>query len=59
MMESLVPDSGSAVQNATNATRDFESELEAGQDGKTREGVVDNDLSDPMVCTVESLNADV
>ena len=54
-----MPDSGSAVQNATNATRDFESELEAGQDGKTREGVVDNDLSDPMVCTVESLNADV
>ncbi|XP_010103362.2 acyl-CoA-binding domain-containing protein 4, partial [Morus notabilis] len=46
MIETPVPESVSAVQNATNATRDLESELEAGQDGKTRE-IVDNGDSDP------------
>lgn len=42
MIETAVPDSVSAVHNATNATRDVESELDAGQDGKIREIVVDN-----------------
>lgn len=53
MIETPVPDSVSAVQNATNATRDLESELEAGQDGKTRE-IVDNVDSDPTVCTIDN-----
>lgn len=49
MMETPVPDSVSAVPNATNATRDFESELEAGQDGKTfHKDIAD---SEPTVCT--------
>ncbi|GMN43875.1 hypothetical protein TIFTF001_013073 [Ficus carica] len=44
MMETPVPDSVSAVPNATNATRDFESELEAGQDGKTfHKDIVDSE----------------
>lgn len=38
-METSVPDS---VHNATNATRDVESEYEAGQEGKIREIVMDN-----------------
>ncbi|KNA05308.1 hypothetical protein SOVF_191650 [Spinacia oleracea] len=42
IIETPVPDSVSAVHNATNATRDLESELDAGQDGKIREIVVDN-----------------
>ncbi|GAB2277474.1 acyl-CoA-binding domain-containing protein 4 [Dionaea muscipula] len=42
MIEAPVPDSVSAVQNATNATRDLESELDAVQDGKIKEIVVDN-----------------
>lgn len=42
MIETPVPDSVSAVQNITNATRDAESELESGQDGKAREIVIDN-----------------
>ncbi|GAB4835811.1 acyl-CoA-binding domain-containing protein 4 [Ancistrocladus abbreviatus] len=42
IMETPVPDSVSAVHNATNATRDLESELDAGQDGKIREIVMDN-----------------
>ncbi|XP_010674725.2 acyl-CoA-binding domain-containing protein 4 isoform X1 [Beta vulgaris subsp. vulgaris] len=36
------PDNVSAVHNATNATRDLESEADAGPDGKIREIVVDN-----------------
>lgn len=48
MVETPVPDSVSAVHNATNATRDMESELETGQEGKIREIVMDND-SQPMV----------
>ncbi|KAL5566052.1 hypothetical protein UlMin_029216 [Ulmus minor] len=42
MIETPVPDSVSAVPNATNPTRDLESEFEAGQDGKIREIVMDN-----------------
>ncbi|RVW31591.1 Acyl-CoA-binding domain-containing protein 4 [Vitis vinifera] len=43
-----VPESVSAVHNATNATRDVESEFEAGQEGKIREIVMDNIDSEPM-----------
>lgn len=43
-----VPESVSAVHNATNATRDVESEFEAGQEGKIREIVMDNVDSEPM-----------
>ncbi|XP_019187821.1 PREDICTED: acyl-CoA-binding domain-containing protein 4-like isoform X2 [Ipomoea nil] len=52
MVETPVPDSVSAVHNATNATRDMESELETGQEGKIREIVMDND-SQPLVKKVE------
>ncbi|KAK9919860.1 hypothetical protein M0R45_028434 [Rubus argutus] len=38
-METSVPDN---LHNATNATRDVESEYEAGQEGKIREIVMDN-----------------
>ncbi|KAL2941001.1 Acyl-CoA-binding domain-containing protein 4 [Bienertia sinuspersici] len=41
MIETSVHDSVSAVHNATN-TRDIDSELDAGQDGKIREIVMDN-----------------
>ena len=37
-----VPDSVSAVPNATNATRDLDSELDAGPESKIREIVMDN-----------------
>ncbi|GMI66753.1 hypothetical protein HRI_000344600 [Hibiscus trionum] len=47
-MEAPVPDSISAVHNATNLTRDLESELEVGQEGKIREIFVDNTDSEPM-----------
>lgn len=50
MIETPVPDSVSAVQNNTNPTRDLESELEVGQEGKIREIVVDNVDSEPLVC---------
>lgn len=53
MMETPVPDSVSAVLNATNGTRDVESEFEAGQEGKIREIVMDNVESDLMVCDFE------
>lgn len=52
MMESQVPDSVSAIQNATNATRDVES---IGQEGKIREIVMDNVDSQPMVRKVAYL----
>lgn len=52
MMESQVPDSVSAIQNATNATRDVES---IGQEGKIREIVMDNVDSEPMVRKVAYL----
>ncbi|KAH9613870.1 hypothetical protein KSS87_015221 [Heliosperma pusillum] len=41
MSETPVPDSVSAVHNATNPSRNFESELDAGQGGKIREIVMD------------------
>uniref|UniRef100_A0A803PST7 ACB domain-containing protein n=1 Tax=Cannabis sativa TaxID=3483 RepID=A0A803PST7_CANSA len=44
MIETPVPDSVSAVPNATNATRDLDSEFEAGQDGKIREIVMDSPM---------------
>lgn len=50
MIETPVPDSVSAIQNNTNPTRDLESELEVGQEGKIREIVVDNVDSEPLVC---------
>nr|XP_009802411.1 PREDICTED: acyl-CoA-binding domain-containing protein 4-like isoform X2 [Nicotiana sylvestris] len=46
-------DSVSAVQNATNATRDMESEYGMGQDGKITEIVMDNVESEPTVNKVE------
>ncbi|KAH9755178.1 Acyl-CoA-binding domain-containing protein 4 [Citrus sinensis] len=49
MIETPVPDSVSAVQNNTNPTRDLESELEVGQEGKIREIVVDNVDSEPLI----------
>ncbi|KAK8633636.1 hypothetical protein V6N13_014479 [Hibiscus sabdariffa] len=48
IMEAPVPDSVSSVNNATNPTRDLESELDVGQEGKIREIVVDNTVSEPM-----------
>ncbi|EEF49864.1 acyl-CoA-binding domain-containing protein 4 [Ricinus communis] len=48
IIETPVPDSVSAVHNATNATRDLESESEAGQEGKIREIVMDNVDPEPM-----------
>ncbi|CBI39496.3 acyl-CoA-binding domain-containing protein 4 isoform X2 [Vitis vinifera] len=49
-----VPESVSAVHNATNATRDVESEFEAGQEGKIREIVMDNIDSEPMIKNEET-----
>ncbi|KAK9215577.1 hypothetical protein WN944_007582 [Citrus x changshan-huyou] len=49
MIETPVPDSVSAVQNNSNPTRDLESELEVGQEGKIREIVVDNVDSEPLI----------
>nr|KJB45282.1 hypothetical protein B456_007G298800 [Gossypium raimondii] len=48
IMEAPVPDSVSAVQNATNPTRDLESDFEVGQEGKIREIVMDNTDSEHM-----------
>lgn len=48
-METPVPDSVSAMQNATNATRDLESDIATVQEGKIREIVVDNIESEPVV----------
>ena len=52
MMERPVPDSVSAVQNFTNATRDVESDLETGQEGKIREIVMDNNDAEPKVSII-------
>lgn len=51
-MEAPAPDSVSAVRNATNPTRDLESDFEVGQEGKIREIVVDNNDSERMVCDI-------
>ncbi|CAI0551201.1 unnamed protein product, partial [Linum tenue] len=48
IMETPAPDSVSAVHNATNATRDLESDFEVGQDSKIREIVVDNGDPEPL-----------
>lgn len=50
IFENSIPDSVSAIPNATNATRDLESEFEAGHEGKIWEIVVDN--ADPIVCII-------
>ncbi|RDX97553.1 Acyl-CoA-binding domain-containing protein 4 [Mucuna pruriens] len=42
IIENSIPDSVSAIPNATNATRDMESEFEAGHEGKNWEGVLEN-----------------
>ncbi|KAL6964773.1 acyl-CoA-binding domain-containing protein 4 [Sarracenia purpurea var. burkii] len=55
LMETPVPDSVLAVQNATNATRDVESEFETGQEGKIGE-IVDNVDSEPMITRTEESN---
>lgn len=52
MMETPVPDSVSAVHNATNPTRDLESEFDVGQESKIREIVMDNIDSEPKVCQI-------
>lgn len=52
MMERSVPDSVSAVQNFTNATRDVESDFETGQEGKIREIVMDNNDAEPKVSII-------
>ncbi|XP_073150797.1 acyl-CoA-binding domain-containing protein 4-like [Henckelia pumila] len=56
-METPVPDSVSAVQNVTNATRDVESEYEAGQEGKFREIVMNNIDSEPSITKIEERNS--
>ncbi|KAK3041978.1 hypothetical protein RJ639_002286 [Escallonia herrerae] len=53
MIETSVHDSVSAVHNATNVTRDLESEFEAGQEGKIREIAMDNVDSEPPIKIVE------
>lgn len=50
-----VEDSVSAVLNATNATRDLESEFESGQEGKIREIVMDNVDPESAVCITAKL----
>ncbi|CAN4108775.1 unnamed protein product [Withania somnifera] len=52
-METPVLNSVSAMQNATNATRDLESDIAKVQEGKIREIVMDNIESEPMVNKVE------
>ncbi|GAV86981.1 ACBP domain-containing protein/Kelch_2 domain-containing protein/Kelch_3 domain-containing protein [Cephalotus follicularis] len=47
IIEAPVPDSVSALHNATNATRDVESEFEVGQEGRIREIVMDNVDQEP------------
>lgn len=51
-IETPLPDSVTAVQNATNATRDVESEFEAGYEGKIREIVMDNVDPSTTVCFI-------
>lgn len=63
IMETQVPDSVSAVHNATNATRDIESEFETGQEGKTREIILDsqqvvNKVEETSELLITSLNVE-
>lgn len=55
MIETPIPDSVSAVQNLTNATRDVESEYETGQ-GKIREIVMDSKDAEPKTTKVGETN---
>jgi hypothetical protein len=50
IIENSIPDSVSAVPNATNPTRDLESEFGAGHEGKIWEISVDNAY--PTVCLI-------
>ncbi|KAL8155513.1 acyl-CoA-binding domain-containing protein 4-like isoform X1 [Apium graveolens] len=52
-LDTPVPDSVSGVHNATNATRDVESDNEAGQEGKIREIVMDNVDSEPKIKNIK------
>ncbi|KAH6802488.1 acyl-CoA binding protein 4 [Perilla frutescens var. frutescens] len=56
MIETQVPDSVTAVQNFTNATRDVESEFETGHEGKIREIVMDNNDVETKITKVEETN---
>lgn len=56
-MVAPIPDSVSAVHNATNATRDMESDFEAGQDVKFREISIDNVDSNPKVIHIQKICA--
>ncbi|KAG8390998.1 hypothetical protein BUALT_Bualt01G0142300 [Buddleja alternifolia] len=55
-IDTPVPDSVSAVQNVTNATRDVESEFETGREGKIREIVMDNIDSEPNITKLQEPN---
>ncbi|KAF9621007.1 hypothetical protein IFM89_015829 [Coptis chinensis] len=46
LIERPVPDSVTALHNVTSATRDVESEFEVGQEGKSREIIMDNNDSE-------------
>ncbi|XP_073141444.1 acyl-CoA-binding domain-containing protein 4-like isoform X2 [Henckelia pumila] len=59
MLETPVPDSVSAVQNVTNATRDVESEFETGQEEKLREIVMDDVASEQRVTKGEETNKNI
>ncbi|KAK1401719.1 ACB domain-containing protein [Heracleum sosnowskyi] len=52
-LDTPVPDSVSGVHNATNATRDVESDNEASQEGKIREIVMDKVDSEPKIKNFE------
>ncbi|KAL3631699.1 acyl-CoA-binding domain-containing protein 4 [Castilleja foliolosa] len=56
IVEATVPDSVSAVQNMTNATRDVKSEFETGQERKIRETGIGNIDGEPEVTKVEETN---
>ncbi|KAL8155514.1 hypothetical protein AgCh_000780 [Apium graveolens] len=58
-LDTPVPDSVSGVHNATNATRDVESDNEAGQEGKIREIVMDNVDSEPKVLYIQTLSPEL
>ena len=49
MIEGPVSDSTVALMPTTNASRDVEPEIEAAQDGKIREIVMDNGDAEPVV----------
>ena len=57
ILEAPVPDSVSDVHNATNPTRDPESEIEVGQEGKIREIVMDTVDTEPTVCNILTVHS--